>query len=122
MLTSFSFSQSTFIYIYLFLHLPDLLLQSLILLLRLFVVPLQLAAVDLSAASQHALEVIHRISWLFRLFVELHEDLGQLVDRPSLLEVLLELVLLRFNASLRIRIATCDILILSFIKHLRSLN
>lgn len=112
--SSFS-SRSTSHIPYLFLYLTDILLQSLVLLLRRLVLLLQLASIDLASATQHPLQIIHCISWLLGLLVELHQDLGKLVHCSRLLQVLLELLFLGLYTTLHRTISTCDILILSFI-------
>jgi hypothetical protein len=95
-----SASRSEFIINYLLSHILYLLLQPLILELGLLVLALQLTAVYLSSASQHTLHVVDSIAWFLRLFVELHQNFGKLVNCTSLLKVLLELLLLGLYSAL----------------------
>ena len=96
---------------YLFLELFDLLLEAFVFLLGRLVLLLQLGPVRLAPAAQHPLQELHRVAWLLRLLVELHQNLGELVDCPRLLQVLLELLLLRLHAALLHLRVTCDIII-----------
>lgn len=96
----FSSFRSTYDVVYLIFDLFDLLLQSFILLFGLLVFLLELAAVHFASSAQHPLQIFYGIAWLFRLFVELHEDLGKLINSSSLLEILFELFLLGFDSSL----------------------
>jgi hypothetical protein len=61
---------------------------------------LQLAAVHLASSSQHPLQILDCIPWLFGLLIELHENLGELINGSSFFEILFELFLLGLNSSL----------------------
>lgn len=94
---------------YLLLDVLYLFLQTLVLLLCSLVLLLQLPTVHFFPSPQSSLQELHRVARFFGFLIQLHQDLGQLVDCSGLLQVLLELLFFAFNSTLRLKHLTCDI-------------
>lgn len=103
--------KSIFYQLYLFLCFLYLLLQPFVLLLRLVVLLLQPVRIHIPTPPQEPTDVVHciRVPWLFTLFVELHEDLRQLINCPCFLKVPLKLNFLRIHTLHSLNI-TSDII------------
>lgn len=78
----------------------NLLFESFVFLLGRLVLFPEFLGIDVAAASEHALDVLDSVARLLRLFVELHEDFGELVHGPGAFEILLELLLLSLDSAL----------------------
>lgn len=78
----------------------NLLFESFVFLLGRLVLFPEFFGIDVAAASEHALDVLDSVARLLRLFVELDEDFGELVDGPGAFEILLELLLLSLDSAL----------------------
>ena len=76
--------------------------QSLVLLFRTFVLLPQFLSVHVSSPAQHSLQVVDGIRWFLGLLIQLYENFGQLVHCTCALQVLLKLLLLSLDSSLRL--------------------
>ena len=94
------FFKPTSYQLYFFFDLFDLLFEALVLLLGLVVLLLQFVGVHVASPAEEPTDVIHclGVAGLIVFLVQLHQDLGQLVDSSRFFQVVFEFSFLGVNS------------------------